>query len=107
MKFTDSPIFGIVFVVAFLSFAISWAIFATRRLRPLIRQKLSLSLGVTINERFEGRGNQVWKISGQATSGQARLVSIAQFFTDFGCVLMPIFCALATMGVLMISLSDS
>lgn len=106
MQISESNLIAIILVIAFLTFAIFWAFYANRRLRPLLRQKLGHLLGVNINERFIGRGNQAWIISGQATRGQSCLVTGTQLAVDFGCVVMPIFCALLTMGLLMFALLE-
>ncbi len=104
MNFDGQIILGLLLVVAFFVFVITWVLFVTRRLRPWMRQKLSERLGVRISERIRFR-NVSWEIQGRHTRQQGCLVSIVQAFTEFGCLVLPIFGALAAMVLLMMLLS--
>lgn len=101
----QSPFFAVLFVMAFLGFAVVWVMFVSKRVRPWIRQKMAESMGLKIVERYRTR-NLSWEIDGPHTSAQGCSVTIGQFFADFGCMVLPIFLALGIMGTTFIALSE-
>jgi hypothetical protein len=106
MNLDTSPILSLLFVAAFFAFAIGWVMFNTRRLRPFVRQKLAERWGLKIVERIRFRST-TWDIQGEHTRQQGCIVSIVQAFTEFGCMVLPIFGALAGIIALMMLLSGS
>ena len=105
MNLDNSPILSLLFVAAFFAFAFVWIMFVTRRLRPWMRQKLGEYLGVKITERIRFR-SMSWEIQGKHTRQQGCVVSIVQAFGEFGCLVLPIFGALAGIVALMMLFSE-
>lgn len=104
MNLDQTPLLSIPFVVAYFSFVIGWVLFVQPRLRVWIRGKLSEYWGVKIVERIRYR-NISWDIQGPHSRRQGFLANLALMVTDFGCMVGPIFAALAGLVLLMMMLS--
>jgi|SRR5690606_3350620 hypothetical protein len=105
MNFDAQMILSLILVALYFAFVFFWVKFVQSRLRVWIRESLANYWKVTINERVQYR-NISWVISGPHTRGQSILANIVLFVTDFGCLVGPIFAALAAIVLVMMLVSE-
>lgn len=92
---------GIILVFAYFGFIIFWLPFANRRVEPSIRERVGRRLGIKI-VRGPGVGKGLnWRVEGQKQANRGCQIAIWEGVTVIGIFVMPVFLALAILGVVL------